>query len=78
VEQQQPLGEDVARYIAHQLTASVAYLHSKVRCLAAGTAEIHRLVTRAICLPFLHNQHDNRTALVACLSCTISTATAQQ
>ena len=78
MEQQQHLGEDVARYIAHQLTASVAYLHSKVRCFAAGTAGIHRPVTRAVCLPFLHTQHNNRTALVACPSCAISTATAQQ
>lgn len=29
--QQQPLGEDVARYITYQLTASLAWLHHKVR-----------------------------------------------
>jgi serine/threonine protein kinase len=32
VELQQPLGEDVARYIAFQLTDSLVYLHSKVSC----------------------------------------------
>lgn len=41
VKQQQPLGEDAARYVAFQLADSLAHLHSKVSIAVQGALWLH-------------------------------------